>query len=151
MPGQLEDDLLFVLYDVARLVRVRTDQHARLTGMTRAQWVLLAWLEREPGITQNELAGFVEVEPISVARLVDRLEARGVVERRLDPRDRRVRRLHLTAAARPLLEQIHAYRKDLDALMTAGIGADGRKRMLEDLYRIKSNILDEKRNSAEAG
>ena len=151
MPVQLEDDFLLVLYDVARLMRVRTDQHARLTGMTRAQWVVLAWLERRPGVTQNELAALVEVEPISVARLVDRLEARGLVERRLDARDRRVRRLHLTDAARPLLEQIHAYRRDLDALMTADIDPEETRRVLATLRRMKAFILEERRDGAEAG
>ncbi len=151
MAQSLDDDLLFLLYDVARLMRVRTDQHARLTGMTRAQWVLLAWLERRPGISQNELAGLVEVEPISVARLVDRLEARGLVERRLDPSDRRVRRLHLTASAEPMLATIHAYRRDIEALMTDGVDSADVGRIREALTRMKGNILEEKRDSAAVG
>ena len=151
MPQPLEDDLLLLLYDVARLMRVRTDQHARQTGMTRAQWVLLAWLERRPGVTQNELAALVEVEPITIARLIDRLEARGVVERRLDAKDRRVRRLHLTAAAQPLLAQIHAYRRDLDLVMTGGLPREETRRVLAALQRMKTNILDEKREIAETG
>ncbi len=75
MPHGLEKDPLFLLYDVARLMRTRADQRARRLGMTRAQWVILAWLELEPGLSQNELAALVEVEPITVARLIDRLEA----------------------------------------------------------------------------
>ena len=145
-----DDDLLFLLYDVARLMRVRADQHARQTGMTRAQWVILVWLERKPGITQNELAALVEVEPITIARLVDRLEARGVVERRLDPKDRRVRRLHLTAAAAPMLEIVHAYRRESGAVLTEGITLDDVKRISAGLVTMKSNLLDEKRDSAEA-
>ena len=151
MQRPLDDDLLFLLYDVARLMRVRADQHARSTGMTRAQWVVLVWLERQPGITQNELAALVEVEPITIARLVDRLEARGVVERRLDPSDRRVRRLHLTPAAAPLLEVIHAYRRDSHLVLTEGVPADDLSRILAGLTTMKSNLLDEKRDSAEAG
>jgi DNA-binding MarR family transcriptional regulator len=146
----MQTDLLFLLYDVARLMRVRSDQRARLTGMTRAQWVILLWLERSPGITQNELASLVEVEPITIARLVDRLEARGLVERRLDPKDRRVRRLHLTALAEPMMAQIHDYRLELDAHVTAGIDAATLQRVQQALVTMKANLLDEKRDSAEA-
>ena len=150
MQQSLDDDLLFLLYDVARLMRVRADQHARLTGMTRAQWVILVWLERKPGITQNELASLVEVEPITIARLVDRLEARGVVERRHDPRDRRVRRLHLTEAAGPMLEVVHAYRRDSNVVLTEGVSSADVKRIIAGLAAMKGNLLDEKRDGAEA-
>ncbi len=150
MQQSLDDDLLFLLYDVARLMRVRADQHARLTGMTRAQWVVLVWLERKPGITQNELAALVEVEPITIARLVDRLEARGVVERRHDPRDRRVRRLHLTQAAEPLLEVVHAYRRESNVLLTEGVAPEDVKRILAGLAAMKFNLLEEKRDGADA-
>src|ERR1700758_3499424 len=102
----LDRDPLIVLHDVARLLRTRFDQRARVYGMTRAQWIILARLERQPGISQNEMAAICEVEPITVGRLVDRLEARGMVERRADPSDRRIRRLHLLPAARPLLEEL---------------------------------------------
>lgn len=150
MQRSLDDDLLFLLYDVARLMRVRADQHARRMGMTRAQWVLLVWLERKPGVTQNELAALVEVEPITIARLIDRLEARGVVERRHDPRDRRVRRLHLTPEAEPLLEVVHAYRRDSNDLLTQGVASPDLARIVAGLATMKSNLLDEKRDSAEA-
>jgi len=129
----MKQDLPFLIYDVARIMRVRSDQQARARGMTRAQWVVLMWLKRSPGITQNELANLVEVEPISVARLIDRLEARGMVERRHDPKDRRVRRLHLTPEAQPYMAEVEHYRADLDALMT-----------------IKSNLLEDRRIDAEA-
>lgn len=151
MQPSLDDDLLFLLYDVARLMRVRADQHARQMGMTRAQWVILVWLERKPGITQNELAALVEVEPITIARLVDRLEARGVVERRLDPRDRRVRRLHLTPTAEPLLEVVHAYRRDSNVVLTEGVAAGDVKRIVAGLCAMKGNLLEEKRDGADAG
>src|SRR5580704_14718038 len=133
MPAPAEVDYLILVYDVARLMRLRADQRARLDGMTRAQWVILTWLERQPGLSQNELAGFVEVEPITVARLIDRLEARGFVERRPDPKDRRVRRLHLKAAAQPLLEKIHAYKRELNAAMTDGIDPEALKHVAESL------------------
>ena len=69
-------DLFFLLHDVARLMRAMPTS-ARGYGMTRAQWGILIWLERQPGISQKELAEILEVEPITVARLIDRLEGRG--------------------------------------------------------------------------
>jgi MarR family transcriptional regulator, transcriptional regulator for hemolysin len=144
-----KDDILFNLYDVARLIRVRVDQRANLVGMTRAQWVVLIWLERRPGITQNELAALVEVEPITIARLIDRLELRHFVERRLDARDRRVRRLHLTDHAKPLLQEIHAYRKVLERNVLSGVSREHKKHVQEALMIMKANVLDEKRDHAE--
>src|SRR5580698_6049137 len=103
MPHSFDRDLLIVLHDVARTMRTRFDQKARAThSMTRAQWVILSRLERQPGMSQNEMAAICEVEPITVGRLIDRLEARGLVERRNDPSDRRIRRLHLLPAAKPI-------------------------------------------------
>jgi DNA-binding MarR family transcriptional regulator len=151
MHTPLEVDYLTLLYDVARLMRTRADQRARLDGMTRAQWVILAWLERQPGLSQNELAGLVEVEPITVGRLVDRLEARGFVERRPDPRDRRVRRLHLNAAAQPVLEKIRVYKRELNAMMTEGIDPNALKCVAESLVRLKANLVNQVRDTAKAG
>ena len=73
----LERDPLVVLSDVARMLRTRADQRARAHGMTRAQWMILARVERQPGLSQNELAALVEVEPITVARLIDRASQAG--------------------------------------------------------------------------
>jgi MarR family transcriptional regulator, transcriptional regulator for hemolysin len=105
------DDLPFLLHDVARLMRTKFDQRSRrMWGMTRAQSVILLKLSRQPGLCQNELAAILEVEPISVARLIDRLEAGGLVERRPDPSDRRMHRLHLLPASEPILAQIAEFR-----------------------------------------
>src|SRR5947208_15092980 len=100
-------------------MRTRADQRARTRGMTRAQWVILAHLERQPGLSQNELAAIVEVEPITIGRLVDRLEARGLVERRSDPKDRRGWPLHLMAAAAPILLETMQEPCERPASMTA--------------------------------
>jgi DNA-binding MarR family transcriptional regulator len=99
-------DLLSGIVTLARLIRTEADKRARAHGMTRAQWTILIRLEEQPGLLQKELAELLEVEPITVARLIDRHEARGMVERRPDPSDRRCWRLHLTEAARPLLGEI---------------------------------------------
>ena len=107
----LDRDFVIVLNDVARRMRTRFDQWARSYGMTRAQGLILTRLERQPGLSQNELAIICEVEPITIGRLVDRLEARGFLERRADPADRRIRRLHLLPASAPVLAAIDDYRE----------------------------------------
>src|SRR5580704_7519129 len=99
-------DILILLHDVARMMRTRFDQWARTYGLTRAQGVILARLARQPGLSQNEMAALCEVEPITIGRLVDRLETRGLLERRADPGDRRIRRLHLLPASEPILAEM---------------------------------------------
>jgi DNA-binding MarR family transcriptional regulator len=135
-----ERDLLIVLNDVARLLRTRFDQRARTYGMTRAQWIILARLQRQPGISQNEMAAICEVEPITVGRLVDRLESRGLVERRADPADRRIRRLHLLPASEPILAEIARYRGVLLKQITAGVDDETLNGLVDSLLRLKDNL-----------
>ncbi|MGH7066837.1 MAG: MarR family winged helix-turn-helix transcriptional regulator [Acetobacteraceae bacterium] len=141
-------DLMFLLHDVARLLRVEADKRARRNGMTRAQWVMLIWLERRPGLSQKELSELLEVEPITVARLVDRLEARGMVERRADPDDRRIWRLHLRPAALPVLAEIEQHRDEMVALVSAGLAPDAIAGMTEGLARMKQTLCAELRARA---
>lgn len=142
------NDLMFLLHDVARLLRVEADKRARRNGMTRAQWVMLIWLERRPGLSQKELAELLEVEPITVARLIDRLEARGMVERRADPQDRRIWRLHLRPAALSVLSEIERHRTEMVALISAGLDADAIAGMTEGLARMKQTLCAEFRARA---
>ena len=113
-----EPDLLILLNDVGRMLRTEADRRARAHGMTRAQWVMLMRLKRQPGLSQKELAELLEVEPITVARLADRLEKSELLERRADPHDRRVWRLHLLPAARPVLDELSTQRDELIKLIT---------------------------------
>ncbi|HEY6433256.1 MAG TPA: MarR family transcriptional regulator [Acetobacteraceae bacterium] len=133
-------DLSFLLHDVARLLRVEADKRARAHGMTRAQWAILIWLERQPGISQKELAELLEVEPITVARLIDRLEARGMVERRPDPKDRRIWRLHLLAAAHPVLREIDCQRTDMRNMLVAGLDRATLDATTEALIAMKATL-----------
>jgi len=136
----LEHDPLGLLNDVARLMRTRFDQRARMRGMTRAQWGILVMLSRQPGLSQNEMAAISEVEPITVGRLIDRLEKRGFVERRPDPTDRRIRRLHLLPAAQPVLDEIARHREELYDAILSGIDSDQRERFVEALLQMKNNL-----------
>ena len=145
MPRSFDCDFLFVLHDVARLIRTRADQLARAHGMTRAQWVILVRLERQPGLSQNEMAAILEVEPITVCRLVDRLEARGFLERRADASDRRIKRLHLLPASASVLKEIAICRADLHAFITEGIAPATLDVMTDGLQQMRANLTAEPR------
>src|SRR5262249_58724532 len=106
------------------------EQTGRESGRTRGQSIILLRLEREPGLSQNELAAIAEVAPITIARLVDRLEECGLVERRPDPQDRRIWRLWLRPAAKPLLRDVKQHRAEVRRLMTRGVGRPGFKTMV---------------------
>lgn len=140
---QFDRDLLLLLHDVARLLRTRFDQRARARGMTRAQWVILARVSANPGLSQNELASILEVEPISVGRLIDRLEARGLVERRPDPGDRRIWRLHLLPGAEPVLDEISKARDVLGDQLLEGVAPAVRTKMVDALLKMKNNLTAE--------
>ncbi len=140
-------DVLFLLHDVARLIRVEADKRARAHGMTRAQWVILVRVEGQPGLSQKELAEVMEVEPITVARLIDRMERRGIVERRPDPKDRRVWRVHLCAAAQPLLGELHKARTALAQMITSGLDLDAVEQLSETLMTMKATLVQEPRAS----
>ena len=141
--NNLDRDLLVVMHDVARLMRTRFDQWARAYGLTRAQGVILVRLSRQPGLSQNELAALAEVEPITVGRLVDRLEARGLLERRADPSDRRIRRLHLRPESEPILAAIQNYKLVLEQELMGGLEPQVRETVLEALLHMKQNLTQD--------
>jgi MarR family transcriptional regulator, transcriptional regulator for hemolysin len=141
MGHDFDGDLFLLLHDVARLIRVEADKRARTYGMTRAQWVLLLRLSQHPGLSQKEAADLLEVEPITVARLVDRLVALGLIERRADKQDRRVWRLHLLPAATAMLDEIDRHRAAVANFVGAGLCADAHAAMVQGLQRMKANLL----------
>jgi DNA-binding MarR family transcriptional regulator len=141
-----QPDLLFLLHDIARLLRVAGDRRARAHGMTRAQWVILWRVQQQPGLSQKELAEIMEVEPITVARLVDRLAARGMVERRDDPDDRRIWRLHLLPPAIPVLDEMRGERDDVSRLLTAGLAPEALETVRHSLIAMKANVLGDLRS-----
>jgi MarR family transcriptional regulator for hemolysin len=144
--ADFQRDLMFLLHDVARLMRVDADKRARAHGMTRAQWGILIWLERQPGLSQKELSEILEVEPITVARLIDRLEIRGMVERRPDPKDRRIWRLHLCAPAYGVLGEIDRQRTQMRLLVTDGLDDSTIETMTEALLTMKTTLIHEAHN-----
>ncbi len=150
MGQDFEYDLMMLLHDVARLIRLEADKLARQHGTTRAQWALLLRLARQPGLTQKEAADLLEVEPISVARLVDRMEAAGLIERRADEQDRRIWRLHLRPGANAKLAEVNRQRAGLATLATAGLEPHIHAAMAAGLRRMKSNLLQSNVNDSQA-
>ena len=136
-----QPDILFLIHDLARHLRLEADRRASGHGLTRAQWVILVRVDRQPGLSQKELAELLEVEPITVARLIDRLEERGMVERRADPADRRVWRLHLLPPAGPVLAALHAERLAILANATLGLDAPTLAMLGDALGRMKNNVV----------
>ena len=100
--------LPFEIGETGHVLRKAFDRLAVGLGVTRAQWKVLFRLTRQPGLRQVELADMLELEPITLCRIVDRLEEAGLVERARDPEDRRAWRLHVTAKAQPLVEKLQA-------------------------------------------
>src|SRR4051795_9957038 len=164
MPSDRQDwsepTLGFLVHDVARLLRKRLEQRARAAGigLTRAQWQTLAYLARSEGMNQASLAQLLDIqpitgartpaswaqrlalEPITLVRLIDRLEAIGLVERRPDPRDRRQRNLYLTEKAWPELARIKALGAEVREEALAGLAAPERERLMGALARAKTNL-----------
>lgn len=137
---EMRREILFQLTDVARAMRTYADQCARRHGMTRAQWGALMRLEREEGMTQAELAESLEIQPISLARLIDRMCEQKLVERRPHPRDRRAYRLYLTAKGHTILEQLVPLGRRISGDVLASLGEAEAGQLLEQLLRIKGNI-----------
>jgi DNA-binding MarR family transcriptional regulator len=115
------ETLPFEIGETAHALRKAFDRHACGFGVTRAQWKVLFKLSRQPGMRQNELADLLEVEPITLSRIVDRLQESGLVERVSDPTDRRAWRLHVTAKAEPLVAKLKHVADQMTAEAFAGI------------------------------
>lgn len=132
----------FILHDVARLLRKRFEQRARGLGLTRSQWQTLVYLNINEGIHQGGLAEILEIEAITLVRILDKLEARGLIERRPHPTDRRIRALFLREATRPLIEQLREMGNVTRAEALAGLSDDTRALLLEALTQMKTNLID---------
>jgi DNA-binding MarR family transcriptional regulator len=130
----------FLLHDSARLMRRDFERRSRSSGLTRAQWAVLAYLARSEGTSQAALAEMLEIEPITLVRLLDRLEGAGWVERRADPSDRRVRRLYLTETARPLMDQFQDLAAATREAALAGLSEAERQQLTSLLMKVRTNL-----------
>lgn len=130
----------FILNDVARLLRTYADNRAAQFGITRAQWAVLVRLDRSEGLNQSELAEMLDLQPITLTRLLDKLCDGGLIERRPDPDDRRAKRLFLTSAARPLLEQLGSLGDYTMASALEGVAPEDVERMVSQLEVVRENL-----------
>jgi MarR family transcriptional regulator, transcriptional regulator for hemolysin len=130
----------FLLKDLSRRYVQRFEVRAREISLTLPQCKVLVRLEKNEGVSQARLADLAEVDAMTMVRILDRMEADELLERRPDPADRRARCLYLTPKAKPLLEQIWRLSEATRAEVFAGIGKDDREILMTVLERIHDNL-----------
>ncbi len=146
-PGSVDMNFLFTLGEVQRMVRAYADKAAARYGITRAQWAVLAKVERNEGMKQTELAEQMEMQPITLTRLIDKLCDSSWIERRGDENDRRVNRLYLKKAGRQLLGKLSGLRSELTATALDGISPADAQRLLAQMEAIKENVRNAIQNA----
>jgi DNA-binding MarR family transcriptional regulator len=146
------EDLPFEIAETAHALRKAFDRRASALGVTRAQWKVLFRLTRFPGLRQVELADMLDVEPITLCRIVDRLEEAELVERQRDPEDRRAWRLQVTDKAKPLVERLKSLGSELVDEAFAGIDRSELDQVRGVLARVRENVaaVQRGRKAAEA-
>ena len=140
MPLELKKQLITQLVESSRFLRNYMDLRAKGRGTTRAQWIVLFRLREQEGLSQVDLADVLELQPISLVRLLDRLVERGLVERRHDPRDRRTNRLFLTARGRRLADDLDSLRDTIATDVLRDVPAAAIETSLKTLNDIKARI-----------
>ena len=132
----------FLVNDVARLLKRHFERRARETDLpiTRRQAGIMLYVSRHPGVSQAEVATRLDIEPIALVRMLDKLAEEGLVERRAHPTDRRVRTLWLTACARSVIERILTINQAIRAEAFSGFAPEAREALIETLARIKKNL-----------
>lgn len=139
---QLDGNLGFLIHDVARFMRRTFDQEVRSTGLTRAQWWVLVELLRANGQTQSELADNMELDKATLSSLIDKLEVAGLVERRSDSRDRRVKRVFRTGKAGEIIPTLDQAGRNLYRQALQGLSGEDRQTLFDLLSRMKRNLSE---------
>ncbi|HEX3952889.1 MAG TPA: MarR family transcriptional regulator [Stellaceae bacterium] len=141
-PVTLQPSVGAALHDVARLMKRRFERRARQTGLsiTRQQARALLYVARNEGLSQAAVASGLDIEPIALVRLLDRLHEEGLVDRHSHPTDRRVRTLWLTAAAWEVLDHVLAINREVREEACAGLSPSDREILMRTLYHMKANL-----------
>jgi MarR family transcriptional regulator for hemolysin len=140
MSLDLKKQLIMQLVESSRLLRNYIDHRAKTRGTTRAQWIVLFRLREQEGLSQVDLADVLELQPISLVRLLDRLVEHGLVERRSDPRDRRANRLFLTASGRQLADDLDSLRNAIATDVLQEVPTAALETSLKTLQDVKDRI-----------
>jgi DNA-binding MarR family transcriptional regulator len=140
MSLDMKRQLIAQLVESSRLLRNHIDHRAKSRGTTRAQWIVLFRLREQEGLSQVDLAEVLELQPISLVRLLDRLVQHGLLERRQDPRDRRANRLFLTASGRQLVDDLDSLRDAIATDVLQNIPDGAIETSLKTLGEIKNRI-----------
>jgi DNA-binding MarR family transcriptional regulator len=140
MSLDLKRQLVAQLVESSRLLRNYIDHRAKSRGTTRAQWIVLFRLRQHEGLSQVDLAEVLELQPISLVRLLDRLVEHGLLQRRADPKDRRTNRLFLTRAGRQLVDNLDSLRDAIATDVLQDIPEAAVATSLETLQDIKERI-----------
>ncbi|MDM8011253.1 MAG: MarR family transcriptional regulator [Parasphingorhabdus sp.] len=130
----------FLIHDTARLFRRELNERMRHSGVTALQWRLLAYLARNEGTNQVKLAEFLEVEPITLSRMIDRLADAGMLSRRRDPDDRRAWRLYLEEQSLPLIVELRAASAKLTEAAQEGLTTEEREQLASLVERMRQNL-----------
>jgi MarR family transcriptional regulator, transcriptional regulator for hemolysin len=140
MSRDLKRQFISQLVESSRLLRNYIDNRAKGRGTTRAQWIVLFRLREQEGLSQVDLAEVLELQPISLVRLLDRLVQHGLLERRHDPRDRRANRLFLTAAGRQLVDDLDSLRDSIAENVLQDVSVASIETTVQTLRDIKERI-----------
>ena len=140
MSLDLKRQLVAQLVESSRLLRNFIDHRAKEKGTTRAQWIVLFRLREQEGLSQVDLADVLELQPISLVRLLDRLVEHGLLERRHDPKDRRANRLFLTETGKQLVDDLDSLRDAIATDVLRDISQDSIETSLATLCDIKERI-----------
>lgn len=141
MAISFEQSFGFLVYDIARLLRDQFNAQALTLGLTQAQSRALVHLARNEGVNQTMLASILDIQPITLLRQLDKLEAKGLIERRQDASDRRMQRLYLTPASRPLLEDLSRMGQTMTSDAFAGVSDTARSQAIDTLLMVKNNLM----------
>ena len=147
--SDLHRNIGFVVHDVARLMRTAFDRRGKELGLTRSQWFVLTALYAKEGVTQSEVAEFMDLEKATLGRLLDRLEEKDWIERRPDPVDRRIKRVYLTQTVQGLMRHLRAIAADIRADAVTGLSQGEQDQLYDLLVRMRSNLQTPESEPAE--
>src|ERR1700760_4319049 len=140
MSIELKKQFVTQLIESSRFLRNYVDHRAKARGTTRAQWIVLFRLRNQEGLSQVDLAEVLELQPISLVRLLDRLVEHGLLERRPDPKDRRANRLFLTATGRRLVDDLDSLRDSIASDVLRNVPREAIQTSLDALVEVKDRI-----------